>query len=67
MRNFAKGTAFFVFGVLCSPILLGLFVPIVAWELTASAPIVFVSTIVSFGLWAVVREWMMKNKWHDCL
>jgi hypothetical protein len=64
MKNFAKGTAFFVFGVLLSPILLGLFAPAIIWKLTSNELAVIVSAIISFSVWAVIREWMIKHKWH---
>jgi hypothetical protein len=64
MKNFAKGTAFFVFGVLLSPIMLGMFAPLVAWNMTASPVIVVITTIVSFSAWAMAREAMIACKWH---
>ncbi len=59
-----KGLAFFVFGVLCSPMLFGMFAPLMAWEMTASSVIVAVATVVAFGAWAAVWSWMIKKKWH---
>jgi hypothetical protein len=64
MKNFAKGTAFFVFGVLLSPIVLGMFVPLVAWNMTESPVIVVIATVVSFSAWAMAREAMIARKWH---
>lgn len=59
-----KGLAFFVFGVLCSPMLFGMFAPMVAWEMTASPVMVAVATVVSFSAWAAVWSWMIEKKWH---
>ena len=64
MTNFAKGTAFFIFGVLFSPILFGMFAPIVAWNMTESPVIVTIATIISFSAWAAAREAMIARKWH---
>lgn len=64
MTNFAKGTAFFIFGVLLSPILGGMLAPIVAWNLTESHVIAVVVTIVTFSAWAIAREYMIARKWH---
>ena len=64
MKNFAKGTAFFIFGVLLSPMLLGLFAPIVVWKMTENTAFVVIATIISFSAWAIAREFMMARKWH---
>ncbi len=64
MKNFAKGTAFFVFGVLLSPMFLGLLVPLVVWEMTESPVAVVIATVVSFSAWAMAREAMIARKWH---
>ncbi len=59
-----KGLAFFVFGVLFSPMLFGMFVPLMAWEMTASPVAVAVATVVSFSAWAAAWSWMIDRKWH---
>jgi hypothetical protein len=64
MKNFAKGLLFVVVGVICSPIMLGMFAPLVAWNLTSSVVAVIVVTVVSFSAWAAAREWMINRKWH---
>ena len=64
MKNFAKGAAFVLFGVLCSPMMLGLFAPVIAWETTESVFAVVVVTVVSFSIWVVAYEWMKNRKWH---
>jgi hypothetical protein len=64
MKNFAKGAAFVLFGVICSPMLLGMFAPLVAWKMTESVFGVVVVTVVSFSSWAVAYEWMTNRKWH---
>jgi hypothetical protein len=64
MTNFFKGFAFLVFGVVFSPILLGMGAPLVAWELSHSVLAVVVATVVWFSAWAAAREWMIARKWH---
>ncbi len=64
MKNFAKGLLFVVVGVICSPIMLGMFVPLVAWDLTHSVLAVAVTTVVWFSAWTTAREWMINRKWH---
>ena len=64
MTNFTKGLAFFIFGVLFSPMCLGLLAPIMAWKLTESPFVVVAVTIISFSLWAFVREAMINRNWH---
>lgn len=64
MKNFAKGTAFFVFGVLLSPIMLGIFTPLVIWNNTHNPIAVMVGTAVYLAAWAMVRESMIARKWH---
>ena len=64
MKNLAKGAAFFFFGVMCSPMLFGLFAPMIAWEMTENILVVIVATVVSFSMWAVAYHWMTANKWH---
>ncbi len=64
MKNFAKGTAFLVFGVLLSPMMLGMMVPVVAWETTENQIIVALATIVSFSAWVVAYDAMIARKWH---
>lgn len=64
MKNFAKAAAFVIFGVICSPIMLGMFAPLIAWDLTQSVPAVVATTIVSFSAWAAAYEWMINRKWH---
>ena len=64
MKNFAKGAAFFVFGVLLSPMLFGLMAPLAAWNMTESPIAVVIATIVSFSAWGMAREAMIARKWH---
>lgn len=64
MKNFAKGAAFVFFGVFCSPMLFGLFAPVIAWEASESVLAVIVATVISFSLWTVCYEWMKSKKWH---
>ena len=64
MKNFAKAAAFLVFGVLCSPIMLGTVPALIAWDLTANVFAVVASVVVWFSLWAVAYEWMTARKWH---
>jgi hypothetical protein len=64
MKNFAKGLLFVVVGVICSPIMLGMFAPIVAWNMTGSVLAVVAVTVISFSTWAAAREWMINRKWH---
>jgi hypothetical protein len=64
MKNFAKGATFFIFGVLLSPILLGMFAPLVVWEMTESPIAVVIAAVVSFSVWAMAREAMIARKWH---
>ena len=64
MVNFFKGFAFLLFGVLCSPIMLGLVPALIAWDLTSSVFVVIVSTVVWFSVWAIAYNWMIARKWH---
>lgn len=64
MKNATKGMLFVVFGVMCSPIMLGMFAPIVAWNMTGSVLAVVAATVISFSTWAAAREWMINRKWH---
>ncbi len=64
MKNFSKGAAFLVFGVLCSPIMFGLLPTLLVYEMTESILAVIAATIISFSSWAVVREMMIARKWH---
>jgi hypothetical protein len=64
MKNFAKGTAFFVFGVLLSPIMLGVFTPLVIWNNTQNPIATMVGTAVYLAAWAMARESMIARKWH---
>ena len=64
MKNFAKAATFVIFGVICSPIMLGMFAPLIAWDLTQSVLVVVVTTVLSFSAWAAAREWMINRKWH---
>lgn len=65
MKNFAKRTSFFVFGVLLSPILLGMFVPIVVWKTTENPITTVIVSVIYFFVWMMVREAMIARKWHN--
>lgn len=64
MTNFFKGFAFLVFGVLCSPIMLGLVSAMIAWDLTHNVFATVGSVVVWFSVWGVAYEWMTARKWH---
>ena len=64
MKNFAKGAAFLVFGVLCSPIMFGMLAPLVAHKMTGSVIAVVLATVVTFSAWAAAWSWMKENNWH---
>lgn len=64
MKNLAKSTAFLVFGVLLSPIMLGIFTPLVIWSNTQNPIVTMVGTAVYIAAWAIARESMIARKWH---
>jgi len=64
MKNFAKAFAFLIFGVICSPIMLGTVPALIAWDLTSSVTVVIISVVAWFSMWAVAYHWMTANKWH---
>ena len=64
MKKFAKAAAFVIFGVIFSPIMFGMFAPIIVWNMTNSVFAVVIATVVLFSVWAVAREWMINRKWH---
>jgi len=64
MKNFAKGSTYFVFGVLFSPILFGMFTPLIVWNLTYNPIATMVLTAAYIGVWAGTREAMIARKWH---
>lgn len=64
MPEMLKSAAFFIFGVLCSPMLFGMFVPLAVYDLTQSTPWVIGSTVISFSCWAIAWNWMKQKKWH---
>jgi len=64
MKNFAKGASFFIFGVMLSPMLFGMLMPIFAWNVTESPIVVVITTVVTFSVWAIARDSMISRKWH---
>ena len=67
MTNFSKGFAFLLFGVLCSPIMLGTVPALIAWDVTESVAVVVIATIFWFSAWGIAYEWMKARKWHHHL
>lgn len=67
MTNFFKGQAFFIFGVLLSPLCAGMLAPIMMWELTESVLGTSIVSVVYLTLWVFAREAMINRKWHYCI
>lgn len=64
MTEFLKGTTFFVFGVMLSPLALGMLVPLGLYDLTQHEVVTIAGTAIYLVTWVVSWETMKRRKWH---
>lgn len=64
MAEMLKSAAFFIFGVMLSPLCLGALVPLGIYDLTQHEVATVAGTAVYLIAWVLAWEEMKRRKWH---